>query len=58
MRYKIPLILILTFSLAFCASSENRMAKKRATDPQYQLNVGLVYLQNGKYDEAIQYFKL
>ncbi len=57
MRYKIPLILILTFSLAFCASSEKSMAKKRATDPQYQYNVGLVYLQNGKYDEAIQYFK-
>ena len=57
MRYKILLMLILTISLVFCASSEKRMAKKRATDPQYQYNVGLVYLQNGKYDEAIQYFR-
>lgn len=57
MRYKISLILIVAFSMIFCASSEKRLAKKRATDPQYQYNVGLVYLQNGKYDEAIRYFQ-
>ncbi len=57
MRYKIPLILILTLSMVFCASSEKRMAKQRTSDPQYQYNVGLVYLQNGKYDEAIPYFQ-
>lgn len=57
MKYKFPLILLLTLNMIFCASSEKRMAKQRATDPQYQYNVGLVYLQNGKYDEAVQYFR-
>ncbi len=57
MRYKISLILVLALSMAFCASSEKKLVKRRATDPQYQYNVGLVYLQNGKYDEAIQYFQ-
>lgn len=57
MRYKIPMILFITLSMIFCASSEKRLAKKRDTDPQYQYNVGLVYLQNGKYDEAIRYFQ-
>jgi tetratricopeptide (TPR) repeat protein len=57
MKYKIPLILILSLVMGYCASSEKRMIKRRATDPQYQYNVGLVYMQNGKYDEAIQYFQ-
>jgi tetratricopeptide (TPR) repeat protein len=57
MRYKMLLTFVLTLAMFFCASSEKRMAQRRSTDPQYQYNVGLVYLQNGKYDEAIQYFQ-
>jgi tetratricopeptide (TPR) repeat protein len=57
MRCKVLLILVLTLNIVFCASTEKKMAQRRATDPQYQYNVGLVYLQNGKYDEAIQYFQ-
>lgn len=55
MKCKIPVILILSFSLIVCASSQKRLEKQRAKDPQYQYNVGLVYLQNDKYEEAINY---
>jgi tetratricopeptide (TPR) repeat protein len=50
-----PIILVLSLSLIACASSQKRLEKKREEDPQYQYNVGLVYLQNDKYDEAIKY---
>jgi tetratricopeptide (TPR) repeat protein len=53
MKYKIPVIFIFSLSLIVCASSPKRLEKQRAKDPQYQYNVGLVYLQNNKYDEAI-----
>ncbi len=56
MKYKIPVLLIVSLSLIVCASSQKRLEKQRAKDPQYQYNVGLVYLQNGKHDEAITYF--
>ena len=53
MKFKIPVILLVSFSLIVCASSQKRLEKKREEDPQYQYNVGLVYLQNDKYDDAI-----
>ena len=56
MNYKMPLILLITLGMTFCASSQKKLGKQRANDPQYQYNVGLVYLQNGKHDEAITYF--
>jgi len=56
MRYKIPLILIVSLSLTLCASSQKKLERERAQDPQYQYNVGLVFLQNGNFDEAIKYF--
>jgi len=56
MKYKIPVILLVSFNLIVCASSQKRLEKKRAEDPQYQYNVGLVYLQNDRLDEAIDYF--
>ena len=57
MKYKIPVILLVSLSLIVCASSQKRLEKKRASDPQYQYNVGLVYLQNDRYDDAMTYFK-
>lgn len=57
MKYKIPMILFISLSLIVCASSPKRIEKKRESDPQYQYNVGLVYLQNDKYDDAMKYFK-
>ncbi|MFQ6039126.1 MAG: tetratricopeptide repeat protein [Candidatus Aminicenantales bacterium] len=56
MKYKIPLVFILCFSLILCASSQKKLQKQRAKDPRYQYNVGLVYLQNGNLDQAITYF--
>jgi len=55
MKYKIPVILIISLSLIVCASSQKRLEKQRAKDPQYQYNMGLVYLQNYRYDDAIVY---
>lgn len=57
MKYKIPVILLISLNLIVCASSQKRLEKQRAKDPQYQYNVGLVYLQNGSHDNAINYFK-
>jgi tetratricopeptide (TPR) repeat protein len=56
MKYKIPVILFISISLMVCASGQKRIEKKREEDPQYQYNVGLVYLQNDKLDDAIAYF--
>jgi tetratricopeptide (TPR) repeat protein len=56
MKYKIPFILIISLMLSLCASSQQRLQKQRAEDPQYQYNIGLVYLQNGNFDEAAKYF--
>lgn len=55
MRHKILVISIVFLGLVACASTQNKVEKQRAKDPQYQYNVGLVYLQNDKYDEAIEY---
>ncbi|UCE40025.1 MAG: tetratricopeptide repeat protein [Candidatus Aminicenantes bacterium] len=55
MKFKIPVILFICFSLIVCASSQKRLEKQRAKDPQYQYNVGLVYLQNDRYDDAVVY---
>ena len=57
MKYKTVVILIISLTMMVCASSQQKLEKQRAKDPQYQYNVGLVYLQNGKHDEAIKYFK-
>ncbi len=56
MKYKIPSILLISMMLTLCASSQQKLQKQRANDPQYQYNIGLVYLQNGNYDEAIKHF--
>ena len=56
MKFKIPVILLISLNLIVCASSQKRLEKKRSEDPQYQYNVGLVYLQNDRLNEAIDYF--
>jgi Tfp pilus assembly protein PilF len=56
MRYKILLILVISLMLTLCASSQQKLQKQRANDPQYQYNLGLVYLQNGNFAEASKYF--
>jgi tetratricopeptide (TPR) repeat protein len=56
MKYKILIAILVSLSLIVCASSQKRLEKKREEDPQYQYNVGLVYIQNDRLDEAIKYF--
>lgn len=55
MKYKIPVILIISLSLTVCASSPKRLEKQRAKDPQYQYRMGVVFLHNEIYDKAIVY---
>lgn len=50
------LIIFLVLVLATCASTQNKLDKARAKDPQYQYNLGLFYLNNNNIDEAIKYF--
>jgi len=57
MKYKMSLVFLLSFSLSFCVSTQKKLEKQRAKDPQYQYNVGLVYLQNNNVEQAARYFK-
>lgn len=57
MKCKISVILLVSFSMIYCASTQKKLEKQRANDPQYQYNVGLVYLQNDSYDDAKKYLE-
>ena len=57
MKIKTAIVFIACLSLAFCASPEKKMQKQRESDPRYQYNLGLFYLNNGKPDESIKYFQ-
>lgn len=48
---------VLTIALAFasCASSQQRLAKEREKDPQYQYEKAVVCMQAGLVDEAFKY---
>lgn len=50
------LVLLLLLALTTCASTQSKLEKARANDPQYQYNLGLFYLNNNNLDEAIKYF--
>ncbi|MEA3420637.1 MAG: tetratricopeptide repeat protein [Acidobacteriota bacterium] len=56
MRLKTISILIICLNIIFCASSQKKIEQAREKDPRYQCNLGLVYLNNGKVDLAIDYF--
>ncbi|MDI6844608.1 MAG: tetratricopeptide repeat protein [Candidatus Saccharicenans sp.] len=49
-------IFLALMSLTSCASTQSKLDKARAQDPQYQYNLGLFYLNNNNIDEAIKYF--
>jgi Tfp pilus assembly protein PilF len=57
MKIKTIIIFLVCLTFAFCASPEKKMQKQRENDPRYQYNLGLFYLNNGKYAEAIKYFQ-
>ena len=48
---------LLSLTLSFCATSEQRVDKEREENPKYQYNVGIFYLNNGQPDEAIKYLE-
>ncbi|MCR4395499.1 MAG: tetratricopeptide repeat protein [Candidatus Saccharicenans sp.] len=50
------LVLFLVLALTTCASTQSKLDKAKAKDPQYQYNLGLFYLNNNNLDEAIKYF--
>ncbi len=61
MKAKSVIVLLLSSTLAFCASSQQKLQQSRAKDPKYQYNLGLVYLNQSNLDpknidEAIMYF--
>jgi tetratricopeptide (TPR) repeat protein len=40
--------------LIVCASSQQKLKRAREKDPEYQYNLSLVHLRNGRFDEAIK----
>jgi Tfp pilus assembly protein PilF len=56
MRTKVLAVLSICAALAFCASSQAKVQKNRAKDPNYQYNLGLFYLNQNNVDEAVKYF--
>jgi protein O-GlcNAc transferase len=56
MRRKVLAVLSICATLAFCASSQAKIQKNRAKDPNYQYNLGLFYLNQNNVDEAVKYF--
>ncbi|MGD2245013.1 MAG: tetratricopeptide repeat protein [Candidatus Aminicenantes bacterium] len=54
MKLKTALILIICLNLIVCASSQQKLKRAREKDPEYQYNLSLVHLRNGRFDEAIK----
>jgi len=50
-------VLLLSLTLSFCASQEQKVEKEREQNPKYQFNAGIFYLNNGQPDEAIKYLE-
>jgi tetratricopeptide (TPR) repeat protein len=50
-------VLLLSLTLSFCASQEQKVDKEREQNPKYQYNAGIFYLNNGQPDEAIKYLE-
>ena len=48
---------MICLALSFCASPEKKLQQQREKDPRYQYNLALFYLNNGKPDDAINYFQ-
>ena len=58
MRYKPGIIFLLSLSLIFCASPQKKLQEARKTDPDYQYNMALFFLNEGSIAEAIKYLKI
>jgi Tfp pilus assembly protein PilF len=55
--WKAAAALVACLGLSFCASAQQKQARARERDPQYQYNVGLVYLNGNRVDEALRYLE-
>lgn len=55
-RKNFILIVVLAFSLAFCASAQTKLQRERESDPKYHYNMGLVHLNQNNLDMAIKSF--
>jgi len=53
---KLTLIIFISLSMILCASSQKKITEARKKDPQYQYNMGLLYLNEGNIEEAIRCF--
>jgi len=58
MRYKSGIIFLISLSLIFCVSPQKKIQEARKTDPAYQYNMGLFFLNEGNIGEAIKYLKI
>ena len=50
-------VLLLSLTLSFCASQEQKVDKEREQNPKYQYNAGIFFLNNGQPEEAIKYLE-
>lgn len=53
MKLKSLIIALISLHLVFCASPQKKIEEARRNDPRYQYNMGLFYLNNGNFDQAI-----
>ena len=53
---KLIFIIFISLSMILCASSQKNIEESRKKDPQYQYNMGLLYLNEGNIEDAIRYF--
>jgi len=55
MKMKIVLVMLACLGLAFCASSQVKLARSQEKDPEYQYKLGTIYLNGNSVDEAVKY---
>ncbi len=53
--WKAAVALVACVGLTFCASAQQKQARSREKDPQYQYNLGLFYLNGNSVDQALKY---
>ena len=54
MKAKSIIMLMVCVFLLSCATSQQRIQKKREKDPNYQYNLGIFYINNGQPELALK----
>jgi len=57
MKARYFVILLVCLGTIFCASQQKKLQKEREQSPEYQYDVGTLYLNNNNPDEAIKCFR-